>query len=820
MGIFNKIFGSFQDKELKEISAIADEVIQKQQEYEKLTDSELSDMTDKFKKQLRDSENIEKQLDSILVDALAVCREASWRVLKMRQYKVQIIGGIVLHRGMIAEMCTGEGKTLMETLPAYLNALTGLGVHIVTVNSYLAKRDYEEMGQIFKFLGLSVGYIQNEMQPAERQAAYNCDITYATNSEIGFDYLKDNMMLQKESKMQRKFNCCIVDEIDSVLIDDARTPLIIAMNSDDDVSEYIRANEFAKTLKRQKVTELDSTKYLDEQVDGDYVYEEKSRVVQLTDKGFDKAERWFRCGNLADTSNIALLCRINQAIKANGCMERDKDYIVLNDEVQIIDQGTGRILNGRRYSEGLHQAIEAKEGVKINKETRTHAQITYQNLFKMYRKLCGMTGTAKTSEEEFKELYGLDIITVPTNKPVIRIDHPDNVYVTEQAKIKAIVQQVVTCRQKGQPVLIGTTSVQKSENLQKILNTYKIPHKVLNAKYHEQEAQIIAQAGRYGAVTIATNMAGRGTDIKLGGTSTSEDTTKEKERVKAAGGLYIIGTERHENRRIDNQLRGRAGRQGDPGESKFFLQLEDDLIRLFGGEQMKKLTAQMGLDNDENIQNKFISTMIEKGQKTVESQRYSQRKRMYELGDTLNRQREIMYEQRDKVLYSDDVKQTILEMVDTTLEYQKKTYLNQEDNSKWDIQGFKDYYLGWLCDNNDFRTIQEEEREEVEHEGHQVQSDELIAIIRDRAVDKLNKKYYNRDKEKIDDRLRRQVLTIIDMNWKQHLENMEILKKGIELQRYAQKDPVQEYRTQGFEMFNELMQDIQKTACRYAIIQI
>lgn len=878
MGFVEKLFGSFQDKEMKRLDKIKQQILQLDETYGAMSDAELRAKTAGFKSRLGSGSS----LDDIVVDAFAVCREASWRVLGMKQYPVQILGGLALHNGYIAEMATGEGKTLMETLPAYLNALTGKGVHIVTVNEYLSSRDCEEMSKIFKYLGLSVGLIKSGMEPRDRQEAYKCDITYVTNSELGFDYLKDNMMLQKESKVQRGLNYCIVDEIDSVMIDDARTPLIIAIDSNVDVSEYTRVDKFVKTLKRCVVKELEKETQIDEQVKGDYVVEEKSRVVTLTDSGIEKAEQWFRCGSLADPQNMDLRAKIDQQIKANGCMERDKDYIVLDGEVQIIDQGTGRILKGRRYSDGLHQAIEAKEGVKINSETKTHASVTYQNFFKMYNKLCGMTGTAKTSEEEFKELYGLEILQIPTNKPLRRIDHPDNVYLNKQAKYKAILEQIHLCKSKGQPILIGTTSVAKSEELQRILKANKISHKVLNAKYHEAEAKIIAQAGRFGAVTIATNMAGRGTDIKLGGTpeqitrdniimnglfnsilreagitdfagtadkwitlietdgtvepeynkqfdeakliysqeyiKAKETVNNEKVLVCGAGGLYVLGTERHENRRIDNQLRGRAGRQGDPGESKFFLSLDDDLIRLFGGDKMMKLAQAGGLQGSDNIQNKMISQMIEKGQKTVESQRYQLRKHMYELDDTLDKQRTIIYRQRDEVLNSENIRELVLGMIHKTIEQNCENYLTGETVDEWNLNGLKTYFLGWICTEDDFRTANSEESSEARTFGNSIDKYSLIEILYNRAVQAMNEKDRIYGKEEVDDKTRKVILHCVDSAWKQHLENMEILKKGINLVSYGQKDPVVEYRITGFEMFDEMVYNIGERVSKQVLL--
>lgn len=891
MGVFDKLFGTYQDKELKKYEKIKDRIINLESEVQQLTDDELKNKTVEFKGQLQAGDT----LDNLLPMAYAVCREASYRVLGMKQYPVQIIGGIAIHNGNIAEMATGEGKTLMETLPAYLNALTGKGVHIVTVNEYLAERDCLEMGQIFKFLGLSVGLIKSGMSFEDRQKAYNKDITYATNSELGFDYLKDNMMLNKESKVQRGLNYCIVDEIDSVLIDDAKTPLIIAINKDEDLQDCIRADKFAKSLTCQKVieTKTGEGKSIDDQVDGDYLFEEKSRVVTLTSRGIKKAEQWFRCGSIADESNISLLAKINQAIKANSCMERDKDYIVLDGEVQIIDPGTGRILKGRRYADGLHQAIEAKEGVNIQADTRTHAQITYQSFFGLYKKLQGMTGTASTSEDEFREFYGLSIVKIPTNKPVKRIDHDDNVYLTKQAKYKAIIEQINKCKTKGQPVLIGTTSVAKSEELQKILKANRIPHKVLNAKYHDKEAKIIAQAGRFGAVTIATNMAGRGTDIKLGGdyeqvaaedielnnrfkqiietASGNEETDREiqkdiikttqtwiklfsdpieKEKlasvpgqiekefgsiekyskaleeyytaiekakiavnqekilVSGAGGLYVLGTERAENRRIDNQLRGRSGRQGDPGESKFFLALDDDLIRIFGGDQMKKISMSAGLSGDDNIQNRVIQTLIEKGQKAVEQRNYESRKNMFSFDDVMSKQREIIYSQRDDVLNSNDMKTVALGIIHKTIVEQVEQYCPGEVYEDWNLAGLRTYMLGWLIYNG-----------ERNNKSENLTKDEIEKILYARAKSTLDEMEQRMGHEASEERIRKVILQCVDNQWIIQLENMEALKKGIQLVQYGQKDPVVEYRIQGFELFDEMTSMIGEMVQKILLMQ-
>ena len=709
LAFLDKLFGSFSDKELKKIRPIADKVIALESEMAAKTDAELQAMTPALKERLANGET----LDDILPEAFAVCREASWRVLGMKHFPVQIIGGIVLHRACIAEMQTGEGKTLVATLPVYLNALAGKGVHVVTVNDYLARRDSEWMGKLYRWLGLKVGLIVQGITNEQRHAAYNADITYGTNNEFGFDYLRDNMVVYKENMVQRGHFFAIVDEVDSILIDEARTPLIISGKGDDSSDLYQQADAFAKTLKMSKIVELDDKEDQDAQVDGDYVVDEKHKTATLTQSGVKKAEAYFHVENLADAANMTLAHHINQAIKARGVMQRDIDYVVRDGEVIIVDEFTGRLMIGRRYNEGLHQAIEAKEGVKVAAESKTLATITFQNYFRMYEKLAGMTGTAKTEADEFIEIYGLQIVTVPTNKPQLRKDEPDSVYKTVKGKYDAVVKQVAECHAKGQPVLVGTVSIEKSETLSKLLSRQGIKHNVLNAKNHEKEAEIVAQAGKKGAVTIATNMAGRGTDIMLGGNAEymakaqlrkegfaeeviveadghgetdNEDIlaararfdellaahkaeiAKEAEEVRAAGGLYIIGTERHESRRIDNQLRGRSGRQGDPGASRFFLSLEDDLMRLFGGERVQSLMDTLGLDDETPIENKMITNTIESAQKKLEAQNFSTRKNVLQFDDVMNKQREIIYGQRRQVLNGEDLKETLRTMMKDNIE--------------------------------------------------------------------------------------------------------------------------------------------------------
>ena len=732
MGIFDKIFGNYSDKELKRIRPIADSVIALEEKYAAVTDAELKAVTPALKARLQAGET----LDNILPDAFAACREAAWRVLGMKHFPVQIIGGIVLHQGRIAEMKTGEGKTLVATLPSYLNALSGQGVHIVTVTDYLARRDSEWMGKVHRFMGLSVGLAVPGMENDEKRRAYACDITYATNNELGFDYLRDNMVVYKEQMVQRGHAFAIVDEVDSILIDEARTPLIISGQGDKSSDLYERADKFAKTLTRTKVTELDD-KQEQEILEGDYIVDEKARTATLTQTGVKKAERYFGIENLTDAENITLSHHVNQAIKANGIMQRDVDYVVKDDEVIIVDEFTGRLMIGRRYNEGLHQAIEAKEGVKVERESKTLATITFQNYFRMYKKLSGMTGTALTEENEFREIYNLDVIVIPTNRPVVRQDYDDAIYRSEQGKYNAVIEQVAECHEKGQPVLVGTITIDKSELLSSMLKRRGIRHEVLNAKYHEREAAIVAQAGQFGAVTIATNMAGRGTDIMLGGNaeflaknemrrqgvaeelieqSTGHADTgdtevlearkqyaalyerfrqqiaPEAEKVKAAGGLFIIGTERHESRRIDNQLRGRSGRQGDPGESRFFLSLEDDLMRLFGGDRIQNLMDTLKVDEETPIEAKLLSSTIQSAQAKVEGRNFSTRKNVLQFDDVMNRQREMIYSQRRAVIDGDDIRETVLRMFDGVVTDAVDAYLPaQAEAESWNLTGLRDY---------------------------------------------------------------------------------------------------------------------------------
>lgn len=843
MGIFDKIFGNYSDKELKRIRPIADSVIALEDKYAALTDAELKAITPALKARLKAGET----LDGILPDAFAACREAAWRVLGMKHFPVQIVGGIVLHQGRIAEMKTGEGKTLVATLPSYLNALSGEGVHIVTVNEYLARRDSEWMGKVHRFMGLTVGLAVPGMENDEKRQAYSCDITYATNNELGFDYLRDNMVVYKEQMVQRGHSFAIVDEVDSILIDEARTPLIISGQGDKSSDLYERADKFAKGLTRTKVTELDD-KQEQEVLEGDYIVDEKARTVTLTQSGVKKAERYFGIENLTDADNITLSHHINQAIKANGIMQLDVDYVVKDGEVIIVDEFTGRLMIGRRYNEGLHQAIEAKEGVKVERESKTLATITFQNYFRMYKKLSGMTGTALTEENEFREIYNLDVIVIPTNRPVVRQDYDDAIYRTEQGKYNAVIEQVAECHEKGQPVLVGTITIDKSELLSSMLKRRGIKHEVLNAKYHEREALIVAQAGQFGAVTIATNMAGRGTDIMLGGNaeflaknemrrqgfseelieqSTGHSDTDdneiiearkkyaelydkfrqliapEAEKVKAAGGLFIIGTERHESRRIDNQLRGRSGRQGDPGESRFFLSLEDDLMRLFGGDRIQGLMETLKVDEETPIEAKLLSSTIQSAQSKVEGRNFSTRKNVLQFDDVMNRQREMIYSQRRSVIFGDDIKETILRMFDGVITDAVDSYLpSTTEAESWNLSGLRDYLLGWVTDKDDLNYT----------------LGDLDRLGRDAICEQLQKKAHDRYAareqewgENLTRDLERMILLKnVDLHWMDHIDAMDELRRGIYLRSYGQRDPVVEYRVEGSEMYDAMVQAIRE----------
>ncbi len=849
MNFLKLLFGNYSKRELKRIRPIAQKVMDLEKKYLNMPDEELSSQTITLKERLKNGET----LDDILPDAFAVCREAADRVLGKRHFPVQILGGIVLHQGRISEMVTGEGKTLVETLPAYLNALTGKGVHIVTVNDYLAKRDSEEMGKIYRFLGLDVGLIVNESTRQQRTKAYLADITYGTNNEFGFDYLRDNMVTSLSSKVQRGHNFAIVDEVDSILIDEARTPLIISGEGDKSTEMYTIADNFAKSLKMLKVAEID-TKEDNEELfqDHDYVVDEKAKTATLTKSGVEKAEKYFNVENLTDPEHLTLQHHINQAIKANGVMRADIDYVVRDGQVLIVDEFTGRIMYGRRYNDGLHQAIEAKEGVKVEKESKTLASITFQNYFRLYDKLSGMTGTAKTEEEEFREIYKLDIVEIPTNKPLIREDLPDVVYKSQLAKYKAIIEDIIESHEKGQPVLVGTVSIEKSEILSHMLKERGIKHEVLNAKYHEKEAQIIAQAGKKGAITIATNMAGRGTDIILGGNAeymaiselkkigyndeiiaeanSFAETDDEKileardkynelydkykkelkgkaEEVVACGGLYVIGTERHETRRIDNQLRGRAGRQGDPGKSRFYLSLEDDLMRLFGGDRMRKWMEKLNVDEDSPLEARMLTKSIESAQRKIEGRNFAIRKNILQYDDVLNRQREIIYGQRDQVLAGEDISSQISAMLDEIAELIVSRYVGKDiPKENWNIEGLKSYYMDWVLTEHDL-NFDEEHPLDMTHE-------EIVQFIKDRCHS-----IYSKHEEVLGDsnirELERMVLLRnVDEQWMDHIDAMEELKRGINLRSYGQRDPVVEYRMEGFEMFDRMIETIRENTVK------
>ena len=846
-----RIVGTYSDRELKRIYPIADSVMALEGEMEKKTDSELRAMTDIFKERLKNGETTE----DILPEAFAVCREAAWRVLGMKHFRVQVIGGIVLHQGRIAEMKTGEGKTLVATLPAYLNALTGMGVHIVTVNDYLAKRDSEWMGKLYSFLGLSVGLIIHEKDNAERRAAYAADITYGTNNEMGFDYLRDNMVIYKENRVQRGHHYAIVDEVDSILIDEARTPLIISGMGDKSTALYDRADIFAKSLKCRRVVETDS-KEEDEEVYGDvdYVVDEKAKTAVLTPEGVKKAERAFNVDNLTDPDNMTLSHHINQAIKANGIMRRDKDYVVKDGQVIIVDEFTGRLMFGRRYSDGLHQAIEAKEGVKVENESKTLATITFQNFFRLYSKLSGMTGTAQTEEDEFQEIYKLDVVVIPTNKPLKREDLPDLIYKTEKAKFNAVIEEVVKAHEKGQPVLIGTVSIEKSEQLSAMLKRRGIKHNVLNAKMHEKEAEIIAQAGKKGAVTIATNMAGRGTDIVLGGNAeflakkemerlgfTPEQIVQatgfaetddeevinarntfrelnnkykaeiepEQKEVLEAGGLYIIGTERHESRRIDNQLRGRAGRQGDVGKSRFFLSLEDDLMRLFAADKINRIMEMVGFEEDEAIESKLVSNSIETAQQRVEGRNFDIRKHVLNYDDVNNQQREIIYKQRNDVLDDADLRPTILNMMRSVIEnIITRNTGGAADAEEWQWDSIKEQL------NEEFMPFDESDYDFDAHDIDHMTVESLTEIMTEKAEER-----YKEREAMFGDNMREVerviLLRVVDAKWMDHIDSMEQLRQGINLRAYAQRDPVIEYKFEAMDMFEEMIAVIKEETIKY-----
>ncbi len=795
MGLFDKIFGSHSDKEIKRITKLVDKIESLDEAMQALSDEELRAKTDEFKERLANGET----LDDILPEAYAVVREAADRTLHMKHYRVQLIGGIILHQGRIAEMKTGEGKTLVATLPSYLNALEGKGVHIVTVNDYLAKRDAEWMGQIHNFLGLTVGVILNSYDGDERRAAYNCDITYVTNNELGFDYLRDNMVVEKSELVQRELNYAIVDEVDSVLIDEARTPLIISGQSGKSTDLYRMCDFLARRMERgtasAELSKIDAIMGTDIEEDGDFLVNEKEKQVVLTAEGVKKVEEFFKLENLADPENLEIQHNIILALRAHNLMFKDRDYVVKDDEVLIVDEFTGRIMPGRRYSDGLHQAIEAKENVKVKRESKTLATITFQNFFNKYTKKAGMTGTALTEEKEFRDIYGMDVIVIPTNKPVIRIDHEDSIYASKKEKFNAVIDEIEAAHDKGQPVLVGTITIEVSEELSRMLTRRGIPHNVLNAKFHEKEAEIVANAGRLGAVTIATNMAGRGTDIKL------------EEGAAEVGGLKIIGTERHEARRIDNQLRGRSGRQGDPGESKFYLSLEDDLMRLFGSERMITLYKTLKIPEGEEIQHKSISATIEKAQKKIESNNFGIRRNLLEYDQVMNEQREIMYKERRRVLDGENMRDSIYNMIDSVVEKIIMGYIGEEASSEeWDMKSLKEALAQKIPMKVSEIELTEQEKENSDKEA-----------FMERMKEKARECYESKEKEfdEIDPDMIRNLeriflLKIIDRKWMDHIDDMEQLRQGIGLQAYGNKDPLVQYRFLGFEMFEEMTENIQK----------
>ena len=840
MGLFKKLFGDYSSKEIKRIGGLKDKVLSLESEFGALSDEQLQAKTPEFKERLQKGET----LDDILPEAFAACREAAGRVLGMKHYPVQILGGIILHQGRIAEMKTGEGKTLVATLPAYLNALSGDGVHIVTVNDYLAKRDSEWMGKIYRFMGLSVGLIIHEKTNEERKEAYNADITFGTNNEMGFDYLRDNMVMYAEQRVQRGHNFAIVDEVDSILVDEARTPLIISGIGEASTDLYRMTNDFVRRLKMVKVKELDSKLDAEDVVaeeGGDYLVDEKAKSATLTKSGIAKAEAAFNIENLMDAENLTLQHHINQALKAHGTMIRDVDYVVKDGQVLIVDEFTGRIMMGRRYSEGLHQAIEAKEGVKVEHESKTLATITFQNYFRLYKKLSGMTGTAMTESAEFQEIYSLDVVEIPTNKPLIRKDNDDVLYKTEEAKFNAIVEKIIECHEKGQPVLVGTVNIEKSEKLSRFLKRQGIKHEVLNAKFHEKEAEIVAQAGKFGAVTIATNMAGRGTDIILGGNPEfmakaqmkkmefddeliaeatgfaetdnedilnarktfreleakfKEETSKEAEKVREAGGLCIIGTERHESRRIDNQLRGRAGRQGDPGESRFFLSAEDDLLRLFAGDRFYNTLDAFKSIGDMPIEAKLFTSTIENAQKKVEGNNFAIRRNVLKYDDVMNKQREVIYGQRNQVLDGKDISALIQKMIVDTISESVDFYCPAKvDKAEWNLSGLLAKY-GWLINESDIKGIND--------------TDEIAEVLLNKAQELYDSRKEELGEETVKELERVGLLRNVDIRWMEHIDAMDQLKRSMNLMGYGQKDPVIVFRDEGLDMFEEMTNGIRE----------
>ena len=850
MGIFSKVFGSYSTRELARIEPLKKKVLELDEEYQALSDADLKEKTNEFRERLEDGESLE----SMEAEALATVREAAYRVLGKKPFPVQIIGAIVLHQGRIAEMKTGEGKTLVACVAAYLNALTGKGVHVVTVNDYLAKTQSDEMGKVLRYLGLTVGCILHGLTNDQRRAAYNCDVTYGTNNELGFDYLRDNMVIYKKDKVQREHNFAIVDEVDSILIDEARTPLIISGKGDKSTALYGVVDKFAKTLTAATVVEMDDKQDQEEvNENADYIVDEKSKTATITRRGVKKAEEYFAVENLMDPENMTLLHHVNQALKANGVMRKDIDYIVEDGEVVIIDEFTGRKMLGRRFNDGLHQAIEAKEGVEVAQESKTLATITFQNYFRLYTKLSGMTGTAMTEEDEFREIYKLDVIAIPTNRPVQRIDHTDLIYRTEKGKYKAIIEQIAECHEKGQPVLVGTISIEKSELLSSMLKRKGIKHEVLNAKYHAKEAEIVAQAGKLGAVTIATNMAGRGTDIMLGGNAEflakaemrkreypeeiiteaigyadtdnqevldaravyqelykqfGEEVKEKAQAVKEAGGLYILGTERHESRRIDNQLRGRSGRQGDEGESRFFLSVEDDLMRIFAGDRLENMMRTLNVDEDTPIESKALTKIIESSQRKVEGRNFNIRKNVLNYDDVMNTQREIIYKQRAQVLDGEDIHDSILKMFEELIAGTVKQYINEEetDHNQWNLVGLRDHFLGWITEEGDL------EYDETDLAGL------TTADITEALTEKAKSLYAAKEEEfgsEVMRELERVVLLkVVDTKWMAHIDDMDERKKGIGLRAYGQQNPVVEYRYEGFEMFDAMVDSIREDTVR------
>ncbi|WP_302497086.1 preprotein translocase subunit SecA [uncultured Flavonifractor sp.] len=848
MGLLKKLFGTSSAKELKAIKPIVDKIEALDEEYSKLTDEQLKAKTPEFKERLANGET----LDDILPEAFAACREAAWRVLGMKPYRVQLIGGIILHQGRIAEMKTGEGKTLVATLPAYLNALAGEGVHIVTVNDYLAKRDSEWMGKVYRFMGLTVGLVIHDIQPKDRKASYAADITYGTNNEFGFDYLRDNMCIYATEMVQRGHAFAIVDEVDSILIDEARTPLIISGQGDKSTQLYTIVDAFVARLKGQRVAKVDTKEEEDPDVDADYIVDEKARTVTLTARGIAKAEQQFQIENLADPENTTLSHHINQAIKARGLMKRDIDYVVKDGEVIIVDEFTGRLMYGRRYNEGLHQAIEAKEGVTVARESKTLATITFQNYFRLYHKLSGMTGTAMTEEEEFGTIYSLDIVEIPTNKPLARIDNPDVVYKTEAGKYRAIIKQIEECHAKGQPVLVGTISIEKSEQISEMLKRKGIKHNVLNAKFHEKEAEIVAQAGKLGAVTVATNMAGRGTDILLGGNAEflakaelrkaglsdeliaestgfadtdnqeilearrmfteaeakyKDEIKEEAEKVRAAGGLFILGTERHESRRIDNQLRGRAGRQGDPGESRFFLSLQDDIMRLFGSERVMGMMDRLGVDEDTPLDSKMLSNVIENAQKQVESRNFQTRKTVLEYDDVMNTQRKVIYEQRRKVLDGENLKEAVQTMLSTVISNEVAAHMGEQKHM--DAENWREVcaqFRGMFLNPDEFKF------DDAELEKYT--ASQLEELLLEKAAEVYSKKEAELGEPLMRELERVMMLRVVDEYWMDNIDAMQELRQGIGLRAYGQNDPVVEYKREGYEMFERMIAAIQEETLR------